>query len=111
MGIAKDKDRLMWALAGLMRSEVGGDYVRDAISDELVREIGELVRCGDLAAIGPAFAKAMLADRDISNAIEAEHERSEAQIEMALHTEAMANAPTWWRSFDRETGIAVAGEI
>lgn len=111
MGIAKDSDRRMWALANFMAGEDGPAYVRDAMSDELIREIGELVRCGDLAAIGPALAKAMLADDDIQNAIEAEHERSERQIEMELLNEAWANAPSWWRSFDRETGIAVAGEI
>lgn len=112
MGIAKDKDRQHWALAGLMLTEDGPAYVRDAMSDELIREMAKDVQSGiDHAEIGRKFIEAMLADRDISNAIEAEHERSEAQIEMALHTEVMANAPSWWKSYDLETAIPLRGEI
>ncbi len=111
MSRATDADRQHWALAGLMLSKKGPEYVRDAISDELVREMAELIKCGDDLAAIAAFKRGMLADRDISRAIEAEHERSDAQIEMELRAEVLESAPSWWKHYDRDTAIAVRGEI
>lgn len=79
-----DTDRSQWALGAFLASQDGPDAVRDALDDSMVKHIGQLIQCGDLAAIGPYLARTLAADKGMQSSMAYAEAQERRQMRMEL---------------------------
>lgn len=113
---AAARDRKEWALGSFMESEDGPDYVRDALSNEAIKDLGKLIKGCDAAEAGAYLIQFLLTDKSIRAAIEAADAAEAEQDQRDMFAEIAdfnGQFPSWERftSRDSETGIPCRGEI